>query len=343
MDSLIPLISSWSLWLWRLGLVFLTELTEEVCGTLGGHGGQASLKHRVLNGLWRSLGLTLLRSVQLAAKHSLDFEDRLVLVDTEELEKIIVVVLDQALENLEFHHIVVILGVFGHDVTDLSLGQALKLVVKVVDLLGELCVAAFLMDTYHPLRFVIESDKLVAETPSNTALWLIPLRIERHAGLLRDSWGGKLLLWVRVESLWLERQDGAGSFLIHRADFSVEVVAPLNLLVWALSWESEDLFSGLEVGDDGSLVFARADDETRVGEAPGEGQDTAVVNIREGGNWVVRVTKIPNVDGWVLVIVVGDDELGGDLRVPHHLGLSHGLILSLVLLPKVVVNTRRAA
>lgn len=67
------------------------------------------------------------------------------------------------------------------------------------------------------------------------------------------------------------------------------------------------------------------------------------MNIIEGGNWVVRITKIPNVNGWVLVVIVGDDELRGDLWVPHHLRLPHGLSLILVLLAEVVLGTTRVA
>ena len=45
------------------------------------------------------------------------------------------------------------------------------------------------------------------------------------------------------------------------------------------------------------------------------------MKILESGDWVLRVPKIPNIETWIPVVVVGDYKLGGYERVPHHLRL----------------------
>jgi len=45
------------------------------------------------------------------------------------------------------------------------------------------------------------------------------------------------------------------------------------------------------------------------------------VNVLEGRNGVCRVPQIPDVEDGVRIVVVGDDKLGRNLGVPHHLGL----------------------
>jgi hypothetical protein len=74
------------------------------------------------------------------------------------------------------------------------------------------------------------------------------------------------------------------------------VVTPLNVLVLRLSWEFKNLFTCFEVGDDGSVIFSGTDDQTWIGKAPVEGKNTAVVDIMVCLNWIIWITKIPDVD-----------------------------------------------
>lgn len=46
------------------------------------------------------------------------------------------------------------------------------------------------------------------------------------------------------------------------------------------------------------------------------------MDVVEGRYWVVRVAQVPNVDDWVLVVIVCDQELKRNFRVPEHLSLS---------------------
>mmetsp|Transcript_3055 Transcript_3055/g.5152 ORF Transcript_3055/g.5152 Transcript_3055/m.5152 type:complete len:234 (+) Transcript_3055:3265-3966(+) len=64
------------------------------------------------------------------------------------------------------------------------------------------------------------------------------------------------------------------------------------------------------------------------------------MDVVVGGDGVVGVPQIPDVDDGVLHVVVGDHELSRDLGVPHHLGLLllHGLLTLTLLLAKVVVH-----
>ena len=62
------------------------------------------------------------------------------------------------------------------------------------------------------------------------------------------------------------------------------------------------------------------------------------MDVVEGGDWVARITEVPNVDGGILVIVIGDDELGRDLGIPHHLRLLWRWWLRGVLAAEVVVH-----
>jgi hypothetical protein len=45
------------------------------------------------------------------------------------------------------------------------------------------------------------------------------------------------------------------------------------------------------------------------------------VQILEGCCRVLRIPQIPDVEAWVHVIIIGDNELRGNDRVPHHLSL----------------------
>ena len=42
------------------------------------------------------------------------------------------------------------------------------------------------------------------------------------------------------------------------------------------------------------------------------------MNVLEGRNWIVSLSKIPHIEAWILIIVIADDELSCNLRVPHH-------------------------
>lgn len=55
--------------------------------------------------------LLLLRPADLSAKVPLDFESCFVLVDTKLFKKVIEVVLKQAFQNFELHHVVVVGGI----------------------------------------------------------------------------------------------------------------------------------------------------------------------------------------------------------------------------------------
>ena len=68
----------------------------------------------------RYLLLIFLGSVELSPEISLNFEGSFVLIDAELLQKFIVVLINQAFQNFEFHHVVIILGIFGLDITDLG-------------------------------------------------------------------------------------------------------------------------------------------------------------------------------------------------------------------------------
>ena len=46
------------------------------------------------------------------------------------------------------------------------------------------------------------------------------------------------------------------------------------------------------------------------------------MKIRISSNWVLRVSQVPNVEGRVLVIIIGNQELSWDLGVPNYVGLS---------------------
>jgi len=70
--------------------------------------------------------------------------------------------------------------------------------------LGKICVDSFLVDTYNTFRFLVKGDEFVSETPSDTALRLVPLRVEWYAGLLGNDWSSKLSIWVRLKAFWLE-------------------------------------------------------------------------------------------------------------------------------------------
>lgn len=66
------------------------------------------------------------------------------------------------------------------------------------------------------------------------------------------------------------------------------------------------------------------------------------MDVIECGNRVAWVTKIPNIDGRVLVIVISDDKLSWNLRIPHHLSFFRSTWLLCLLTSKVVIHTSGA-
>lgn len=48
------------------------------------------------------------------------------------------------------------------------------------------------------------------------------------------------------------------------------------------------------------------------------------MDVGESRHWVVRVTQVPHINDWILVVIVGDHKLQWDLRVPKHLGFFCG-------------------
>ena len=56
------------------------------------------------------------------------------------------------------------------------------------------------------------------------------------------------------------------------------------------------------------------------------------MDILEGCYRIVRVSKVPNVQKWHLIIIIGHQELSGDFRVPDKTGLSEDWLGPLFLL-----------
>jgi len=100
-----------------------------------------------LDWLLRDLLLVLLWSIKLSAEISLYLKGGLVLVDAKLLENIIVILIKQALQDFEFHHVVIILGILGLYVTDLGHWQVRKLVVKLLNSLSKVRVGTLLVNS----------------------------------------------------------------------------------------------------------------------------------------------------------------------------------------------------
>jgi len=62
------------------------------------------------------------------------------------------------------------------------------------------------------------------------------------------------------------------------------------------------------------------------------------MDVAVSGNWILRVSQVPNVDRWVAIVVVSHDELSRDLWIPGHLDLPLLDWSVLLLLAKVVVT-----
>lgn len=98
--------------------------------------------------------------------------------------------------------------------------------------------------------------------------------------------------------------------------------------------ELKDDFIGLVVGHHASLVLASGHDQIWIAETPRDGQDASLVDVGVLHDWVLGISEVPDVEAWVLVIVICNHELSGDLRVPHHLdlfALRVGLVIEEVL------------
>ncbi len=54
------------------------------------------------------------------------------------------------------------------------------------------------------------------------------------------------------------------------------------------------------------------------------------MDVLECSNWIVCLSQVPNIEAWILVVIVGNHELGGQIRVPHHAS-SFGLELIFIL------------
>ena len=55
------------------------------------------------------------------------------------------------------------------------------------------------------------------------------------------------------------------------------------------------------------------------------------MDVLEGRNWIVGLSQIPNVEAWILIIVITDYKLSRNLRVPHHTCLFRALRLLLLI------------
>lgn len=64
------------------------------------------------------------------------------------------------------------------------------------------------------------------------------------------------------------------------------------------------------------------------------------MHILEGCHRIIRISEVPDIEVWVLVIIIGHQELSGDLRVPDQAGFSHSglLVLSFLLLVLVLAH-----
>ncbi len=65
------------------------------------------------------------------------------------------------------------------------------------------------------------------------------------------------------------------------------------------------------------------------------------MDVLECSNWVICLSQVPNIEAWILIIIVGNDELGSQIWVPHHPS-SFGLELVFILrrIVKVLLGLR---
>lgn len=109
-------------------------------------------------------------------------------------------------------------------------------------------------------------------------------------------------------------------------------------MVVLLSGELKDLLTSLDIGDDSPIILTTTDKQWAVLEVPRETQDTGRVHIIVSGNWVRWITKVPNVECWVVVVIRGCNKLRGNIGWPHELDFSFGWGFVLLHGPKVVID-----
>ena len=103
--------------------------------------------------------------------------------------------------------------------------------------------------------------------------------------------------------------------------FARKLARPPDVAVEALAREFENRLSSLEVGHDRAFVLRARGHKIGILKAPRYGADTSLVKVGVGGNRILGVPQVPNVDALVLVIIVSDDELGWNHRIPDDLSL----------------------
>ena len=102
-------------------------------------------------------------------------------------------------------------------------------------------------------------------------------------------------------------------------DLTLQRVGPEDALVLRLrARELHHHFARLKVCHNCALVASGRQDKIMIGHAPCDRFDSTVVNVLEGRHRVVSLAQVPDVHAWILVVVVGHNELSGQLRVPHH-------------------------
>jgi hypothetical protein len=190
-----------------LSLILLAQLAEEVSSSLCRHLREIRLHDTILDRFLKDLLLIFLRSVQLPAEIPLDLKSCLVLVDAELLEQIVVILFDQTLQYLEFHHVVVVLGILGFDLANLRHWNVRQLVIEFLYSLSQINVGAFLVHSHKALRLLVEGHKLVSKSKSRSTSRLDPFGHKGLVCVLRDVWCGIGSAWIGKQAFWLKRQD----------------------------------------------------------------------------------------------------------------------------------------
>jgi hypothetical protein len=55
------------------------------------------------------------------------------------------------------------------------------------------------------------------------------------------------------------------------------------------------------------------------------------MKICKGGHRILGVSQIPHIERWALVVVVGNQKLSGDFRIPNDIGFTKNRLRSLLL------------
>jgi len=190
-----------------LSLILLAQLTEEVSSILCCHLREIGLHDIILDWLLKDLLLVFLRSVQLPAEIPLDLKSCLVLVDAELLEQIVVIVINQTLQYLELHHVVVVLGILGFDLANLRHWNIRQHVIEFLYSLSQINVGAFLVHSHKALRLLVEGHKLVSKSKSGSTSRLDPFGHKGLVCMLGDVRCGVGSAWIGKQAFWLKRQD----------------------------------------------------------------------------------------------------------------------------------------